>query len=42
MSNLSLGEMFYEKEIYVKILNDKIQHKIHDLQISLDNTNKNK
>lgn len=41
MSNLSLGEMFYEKEIYVKILNDKIQHKIHDLQISLDNTIKN-
>ena len=46
MSNLSLGEMFYEKEIYVKQLQDEINTKkdiiivdrsINDRQIWNDN-----
>lgn len=41
MSNLSLGELMYGKDLYTKIFNEKLSYKINEVQNSLDNTIKN-
>ncbi|WP_457749601.1 hypothetical protein [Sulfurimonas sp.] len=41
MSNLSLGELMYGKDLYTKIFNEKLSCKINEVQNSLDNTIKN-
>lgn len=41
MSNLSLGELIYGKDVYTEIFNEKFSCKINEVKNSLDNTIKN-